>query len=561
MARNLWHSRFWLSAYELSAGHPWVGTVIGLGVVALLVPVLTLAGGYQGSLGPSIPLFFLVPMLLASTLGGRLAGVIVAVAAVAVWDWFFIPPLHTATIHYARDLLALIVFILDALLTGQLATVARRRAEDAIRRARTSEALYDLSMALIGSHELTSVLSTLTQRLRETFDLQACVILLRGPDETSWHNAAESGDIPEDLNIQRSRNVAGILAWVTSTGQPCGLGHRGDSSVHEGQTDPAYHTSRRAEFWPLRVGSRLVGVLELIHRPGTELDPQRDRLLTTLVNGAAIALEQERLFKEEQEAALARESDRLKSALLSSVSHDLRTPLAGIKAAASSLLQEDIQWSEEDRRAFAADIDAEADRLAKLVSNLLDLSRIEAGAIRPSREWEDVGELIERVVRRLGPRLPTHSIHVEIESGLPPARFDVIHIEQVLTNLIENAAKYSPDGSPVTVAARSVSIPDGAPELHISVTDRGPGIARDEQDRIFDKFYRIAGSSRRTSGTGMGLAIVKGLVQANGGHVIVESEVGHGSTFTVTLPLGEGRPTEENYLPGTRASELELPSS
>ncbi|MBV9281480.1 MAG: DUF4118 domain-containing protein, partial [Chloroflexi bacterium] len=437
MARSLPYDRLWLRAFDLAARHPWVGTASGLVLLGLLVPILTLAGGYKGAIGPSLPLFFLVPMLVASTLGGRIPGVAVAVAAVLVWDWFFIPPLYTVTIFYPRDVLALVVFLGDALLTGQLATVARQRAEDALQRARTSEALYELSMALIGSHDLTAILPSLTQRLRETFDLEASAILLRDAGGAPWKAAAVSGSIPNDLNVERSRDVAGILSWVGTTGQVCGLGHT-DGQMRQGE--PGRYdrrTARRAEFWPLRVGSRLVGVLELVYRRGAELDPQRDRLLTTLVNGAAIALEQERLFHEEQEAAVARESDRLKSALLSSVSHDLRTPLAGIKAAASSLLQTDVVWSEEDRRAFLQDIDAEADRLARLVSNLLDLSRIEAGAIAPNRDWEDVGELAERVVRRLQPRFPRHPIDVEIARRLPPIRLDTVHIEQVLTNLIE----------------------------------------------------------------------------------------------------------------------------
>lgn len=560
MARNPWHSRIWVTAYELSARHPWIGTAGGLVFVALLVPILTTAGGYKGALGPSIPLFFLVPMLIASTLGGRIAGVIVSVAAVAVWDWFFIPPLYTPTIYYPRDLLALIVFLFDALLTGQLATAARQRAEDAIQRARTTEALYDLSMTLIGSHDLSGVLPTLTQRLRETFDLQASAILLRDPKGSAWHTAAASGPVPDDLNIDRSRNIAGVLSWVGATGQMCGINDAAGQVGSDGHAGDKANPRKRAQFWPLRVGTRLVGVLELVYKPGTALDPERDRLLTTLVNGAAIALEQERLFHEEQEAALARESDRLKSALLSSVSHDLRTPLSGIKAAASSLLQDDVQWDEEDRRAFVADIDAEADRLARLVSNLLDLSRIEAGAIRPNKEWEDVGELIERVVRRLQARLSAHPITVEVAPGVPHACFDAVHIEQVLTNLIENAAKYSPDGSPVTVTAQTVPTPSGAPELHVSVTDRGPGISPTEQVKIFDKFYRIAGSGRRIGGTGMGLAIVKGLVEANGGQVLVESEPGHGSTFTVVLPLDEDHHGEEGDTEDARPTLLELPS-
>ena len=287
---------------------------------------------------------------------------------------------------------------------------------------------------------------------------------------------------------------------------------------------------------PLRVGSRSIGVLELVYKARVPRDREQERLLETFANGAALALEQERLAAEEQVAAVARESDRLKSALLSSVSHDLRTPLAGIKAAASSLLQHDVEWSAEDRDAFAADIDHEADRLTRLVSNLLDLSRIEAGALTADKDWEDVGELVERVARRQTPLLGDHSIVREVAPGLPPIRLDAVQMEQVVTNLLENAAKYSPTGTPITVVARRVQS-GGNPALAIAVTDQGVGIPRAEQGRVFDKFYRVAASARGTGGTGMGLAIVKGLVEANGGRVAVASTPGEGSTFTVTLPI------------------------
>jgi two-component system sensor histidine kinase KdpD len=285
------------------------------------------------------------------------------------------------------------------------------------------------------------------------------------------------------------------------------------------------------------VGVQAIGVLEVVPRVNQKPDPEREHLLATFANGAAIVLEQARLSREEHEAALARESDRLKSALLSSVSHDLRTPLAGIKAAASSLLQPDIAWSEEDRHAFLVDIDHEADRLTRLVSNLLDLSRIEAGAIKPDKDWEDVGELVDRVLRRMAPRLANHTVLRQVADGLPQVRLDAVQIEQVLTNLIENAAKYSPPDTPIAIQANVVHDPSHGHMVRIAVTDRGVGIPAAEQERIFDKFYRVTEGSRGVSGTGMGLAIVKGLVEAHGGLVCVESTPGAGSTFSVLLPV------------------------
>ena len=524
---------WWLRGYERATKTRWVGIAAGIGLVAILIPILLIAGGYKGNLGPSIPLIFLIPMLVASTLGGRWAGVIVSVVAVFCWDWFFIPPVHTMTVYYPRDLLALFIFLLVAVLTGQLATVVRQRAEDALQRARTTEALYDLSTALIGSHDLSTVLPVLARRLQATFDLQAAVILLPGHGAGAWEAAATTGRLPNELNVLASRNVAGMLAWIAKTGQMTGLGDPIGLADGFGPELSAPNL-RRAQFWPLKVGERMCGILELVFRPGTELDPERDRLLQTLVNGVALALEHERLFREEQEAAIARESDLLKSALLSSVSHDLRTPLAGIKAAATSLLQPDIEWSEADRIAFITDIDTEADRLARFVANLLDLSRIEAGALKPIKDWEDPGELVLGAVRRLHGQAGNHEIQTTVDENLPTVCVDPVHLEHAVTNLIENALKYSPAEEPVVVRVRRQDNAQGG--IEIAVSDNGPGIPAVEQDRIFDKFYRIAGTGRRTAGTGMGLSIVKGLVEANGGQIAVHSTGQHGSTFTIILP-------------------------
>jgi len=517
-------TRFWLRALDLGAGHPLLGLGVGLLMAAALVPILNLWQGSSGPLGPSIPLFFLVPVLLASSMGGELVGVLVALVAVFVWDWFFITPLYTVTIYYPRYVLALVVFFAVALLTGRLATAARQRTEEVIRRARSSEALYELSMALIARKDLPDILPDLTRRLRDTFDLEASAVLLPDGQTGAWRTSAAAGEMPSELRVEKSRSVAGVASWVNGQGQVCGL-----------DTDGSHAFS--SQFVPLRVGTRPVGVLQLVYRAGAQLDPERERLLTTFANGAAIALEQVRLSREEQAAALARESDRLKSALLSSVSHDLRSPLAGIKAAASSLLQEDVHWSEEDRRAFAVDIDAEADRLTHLVSNLLDLSRIEAGVLKPHKEWEDVTELIGRVLHRLERGLAGHPVMKDIPDTLPTAQLDAVEIEQVLTNLLENAAKYSPPSSSITITARALERQDGRGELQIRVADRGPGIATFEQAHVFDKFFRASSSAGRVTGTGMGLAIVKGFVEAHGGTVSVESAPGQGSTFTVILPL------------------------
>jgi len=535
------HAIHWRDAFDPLASHPRLGTLVGLALVAVLVPLLHIWHGAdpRGPLYLSTPLFFLVPVLLASVAGGRRVGVLVAVVAILVWDWFFIPPLYTVTIASPRDVLALLVFLAVALLVGQLSNLTRRRTEEALRRARSSDALYSLSLALIARRDPDDVLTALTGRLRATFDLEACAILLPGDRPNAWRVAAVAGHIPLDLSVEQSRNMAATASWVDTSGRASWVGQMAGTGLRDGRMASPHVRQARAQFLPLRVGTRSVGVLELVQRTDVGPNADREHLLETFANGAALALEQARLAREEQAAAVARETDRLRTALLSSVSHDLRTPLAGIKAAASSLLQTDVQWGEEDRRAFLADIDGEADRLTRLVSNLLDLSRIEAGAITADKEWEDVGELADRVIRRLEPQLIDHPIQRDIPADVPPVRLDAVQIEQVLTNLLENAAKYSPPGAPIAVGAGVERGADGSATVSIAVADHGAGIPRAEQSKIFDKFYRVAGTARRAAGTGMGLAIVKGLIEANGGRVAVASAPGEGATFTVVLPLEE----------------------
>jgi len=530
-----------LRRFDLLAPRPRLAAGAGVVLLGLLVPLLSALGGATGALGQSIPLLFLVPVLVASVAGSGAAGAAVACVAVVAWDWFFITPVHQVTIATVRDAVALLVFLLVALLVGQLATIVRRRTSEAERRANLSNALYDLSMALIARRTPLDQLSPLTERLSAAFDLEACAVLM--PDQWGhWHTISAAGRLPDELRVEQNRNVAAVALQAHEHGHECRLGAVDGTRPHRDRVLRPRAGHERARFIPLRMGDRRVGVLELLLRTAESLDVEREHLLATFANGAAIALEQERLAREEQAAAVARESDRLKSALLSSVSHDLRTPLAGIKAAASSLLEEDVQWSDDDRRAFAAEINSEADRLTRLVSNLLDLSRIEAGVLRPTKDWEDVAALMDRVVTRLRPRLAAHPITCSVDEDLPLVELDAVQMEQVLTNLIENAGKYSPAGSPIIVGAHLRVQDDLSRRLRLTVQDRGPGIPLAERDRIFDKFYRLSGTPKGVSGTGMGLAIVKGLVEAHGGRVWVESAPGTGSNFVVELPIGRQVP-------------------
>jgi two-component system, OmpR family, sensor histidine kinase KdpD len=262
----------------------------------------------------------------------------------------------------------------------------------------------------------------------------------------------------------------------------------------------------------------------------------RTAFFWTFLEQASSLIERARLRRENLRIAVLQRTDALRAALLSSVSHDLRTPLASIKAAASSLLQEDVQWDEETKRSFARSIEQEADRLNGLVSNLLDMSRIEDGALKPEKELYMLPELIQDVLDRLKPLLVDRDVRMQVPVDLPPIELDYMQIDQVLTNLIENAVRYTPKDSPIEVSARC----EGS-NIVISVADRGPGIPTGDLDRVFDKFYRVLDGKQpmgHPSGSGLGLAVCKGLVEAHGGRIWAELREGGGVIFSVLLPLG-----------------------
>ncbi|HKB46122.1 MAG TPA: ATP-binding protein, partial [Ktedonobacterales bacterium] len=305
-------------------------------------------------------------------------------------------------------------------------------------------------------------------------------------------------------------------------------------------------------FIPLRSRRHTVGVLgvagdealrRLVARVAgvADTDPQAE-LFAAFCGQIALALDRAALQQQAIHAEALRESDQLKNVLLGSVTHDLRTPLASIKAAVSSLLDETMTWSEADRRDFLESIDTSADRLNRLVGNLLDLSRLEAGVAVPQKEWYLIGDIIAAVLDQLDltGQLRGRPVEVDVPDDLPLVPMDHAQLEEVLTNLIENALKYSPATSPIHISARVTDVPH---ELQVSVADRGIGIPPGELDAIFGKFYRVQhvqlpwDKSRPPIGTGLGLAIVAGIVEAHGGRIWAESAPGEGSTFTFTLPI------------------------
>jgi two-component system, OmpR family, sensor histidine kinase KdpD len=289
---------------------------------------------------------------------------------------------------------------------------------------------------------------------------------------------------------------------------------------------------------PIKVGDRRIGELVLFHARNEGFDSIDDRLVSAAATQIGLAVDRERLHRESTESEILRRTDELRSALLNAVSHDLRTPLAAIMASAGSLRQEDVAWSDQDRRGFAEAIEEEAEHLNRLVGNLLDLSRIEGGSLKPDKSWHDLGALVDDVLDRLRPAVGRYRLRVSVPPDLPPLWLDAVEIGEALYNLVENAAKYSRPETDLAVEVRQDAI---AGTVEVSVSDRGPGIPPAELSHVFDPFHRAIDTARgpRPGGLGLGLAVVKGLVEAHGGRVWAENRAGGGARFTFTLPAAD----------------------
>lgn len=471
----------------------------------------------------NVGLLYLLFVVVIAARWGWGPGVFASVVANLLVNFFFVPPFHAFTVQAPANVLALLVFLGVAALTSAL--LARARAGEAAARRREGETaiLYELSRLIIVDLDLASILQAICARVEETFEAAYCAILL--PGDAGLAAAAASGEPRRETAYERS---AAAQAFASGEAVHLGeLGGRRPRIVGMAVRDrPA-----PVVYVPLRVAERTLGVLQAVgHLRALVWTADEERLLRAFADEAALALDRDRLIKESAQAEALQETDRLKSVLLAGVSHDLRTPLTSILAAASTLLQDDVDWDEATRRELLTSIEGQSLRLSRLVSNLLDLSRIEGGALRPEKERYDVGEMLEETIALAARMLSGHRLRLDVAADVGTAVFDYVQIGQVVTNLLENAAKFAPAGSQITVAARR-----HGDVAEISVSDEGPGIPAVDRDAIFAKFHRLARTAN-VPGTGIGLAISRGLVEANGGAIRVEDAPSGGARLVVTLP-------------------------
>jgi two-component system, OmpR family, sensor histidine kinase KdpD len=512
--------------------HRWRSWFVGYAAAILAVTVVSLFIGLilrEVNLA-NVSMLYLLAVMATAVGFGRGPAIFASVSAFLIFDWFFVEPFHVFTVSDPGEWVSLLFFLLTATVTGQLAAGQRQRAREAQQREREAVVLYDV-VRLLSEGDPEHVLQGVAERLRRELHVKGVGIELWEPGgATTWVTAGD----PAAMSGLRDAKATARVLQRGSTGS-------NDSHAEPGRWIRIVRPTRSptlrddVHLVPVRVSERRVGALLLV---GTSdrFDPSDDRLVSAAAAQIGVAHERARLRAEATEAEILRRTDQLRAALLNAVSHDLRTPLATIMASAGSLRQDDVAWSEEERQGFAQAIEEEADHLNHLVGNLLDLSRIEGGSLRPQKSWQDLATVIDDVVDRLRPVTRQHRLRVDVPDGLPPLWFDPVEVGEVVYNLVENAAKYSPPGTEIgLVAKREASV------VSVSIEDRGPGIPISAVPRLFDAFYRVLdGNGRpRPEGLGLGLAIVKGLVEAHGGRVWAENRAGGGTRFTFTLPLND----------------------
>jgi two-component system sensor histidine kinase KdpD len=422
-----------------------------------------------------------------------------------------VPAVGGFAVADTRFLLTFGVMLVVALTLGGLTTRVREQAQAARLRERRTSTLYSISRDLAGARLRPDLARVMLRHLHDLVGGRV-TLLLPGADGRLERVA----ELPAGGGSGGEKDL-GVARWVFEHGSPAGLGSA---------TLPA----AGALFLPMRTPERILGVVGLQTPDSATMDSAQRQLVDSVLDQTAVALERTELAEATRRAHLEVESERLRTALLSSLSHDLRTPLAGIEGAASTLLDEErTPLSPATRRDLAATIVGEAQRMTRLIGNLLDMVRVESGALAVQREWHVLEEIVGVALLRVEDRLAGRSVATRVPSTLPLVPVDDLLIEQVLINLLENAVRHTPPGSPIEVSAEA-----RLGEVVVSVADRGPGVPEEERERIFDKFHRAAGGS---GGIGLGLAICRGIVTAHGGRIWTEPRTGGGAVFSFTIPV------------------------
>jgi two-component system sensor histidine kinase KdpD len=493
-------------------------TGASLAIATLAIAVLEHSLGVENASSA-----YLVAVVLAALVVGTGGAIVVAVGAFLVYNFLFTEPRFTLVIHDPGVLLSVVLLLFVGVVVGRLAALQRERAEAARAREHEATALFRVSWALATRDAITPALVQIADALRTETGM-ARVWVAIGDDEATERVAADTGDgtppsPPSRLRVLGRTPIDEPARWVRV---------QRPGTTPGGTTPPAPLDAYRIRIEAS--GEPLGSIWALRERGMDEPDPVETRLLAAAADQVGQAITHDRAAERTRAADVARQSDALKSALLQSVSHDLRTPLATILAAAGSL-RPGGQLDDEARRASADAIEREVEYLDRLVANLLDLSRIEAGALQARRDVFELDDLLARAIARVRPGLGARTLEVDLTA--PPVEVDPVFLDQAFSNLLDNARKYTPDGATIRVTA---AVPGDA-RVRVTVEDDGRGVADDVLPHLFEKFYRAPGATAGSrSGTGIGLAVARGVLEATGGRVEARRSAMGGLAFDIDLP-------------------------
>ncbi len=466
--------------------------------------------------GPTnLAMVYLLGVVIVALRWGRGPSILAAFLGTAAFDFCFVPPRWKFSVDDAQYLLTFLAMLSIGFVISTLTARRQQQVESARRRERRTAALYSISRELAATPSREQIARIAERHVSEASDMRAMVLLpdAEGRLISSQTDAVAALDAHEEA----------VAKWVLEHGQTAG---RGTATLPGSQ----------GVYLPLSTSRGIAGVLGI--RPSESaqaIDIEQLHLLEAFAGLIALALERAALEAEADQIRLDIETERLRSSLLSAVSHDLRTPLSVITGASSTLLESAQTLDHDVRQELAASILSESERLNRLVANLLDMTRLQAGALEIRKQWQPVEEVIGASLGRLTRQLQGRAVATHVAAELPFAPFDDLLVQQVIVNLLENAARYTPEGTPIDISARQESH-----SIVIEVADRGPGLPPGDPNRLFEKFYRVA-DSRSHVGAGLGLAICRGIVQLHGGRIQAENRPGGGAVFRFTLPL-EGEP-------------------
>jgi two-component system sensor histidine kinase KdpD len=480
----------------------WVWSVLTVaactGIAALMLPYFELV---------DLVMIYLLGIVIIANRATMWPALFAALLSIAVFDFFFVPPPYTLAVNNIRHFVTFIVMFIVSLVISRLTIRVRQQAESARLRERGTAALYHLSRDLARERTAARLGEIAAKHMGEVFDGQVAVLM---PDDQNRLVLSAGGF----TTFQPDQQELGVAQWVFEHRQPAGIG-----------TDTL--PGAKALYLPLIASGGVVGVVGIQPRTATAFDPEEFHYLVTFANQTAMAIERAFLVEEAHQALLKAETESLRNTLLSSVSHDLRTPLSAITGAATTLLENDAAIDVTARLDLLQTIQEEAEHLNRIIRNVLDMTRLESGAIKINKEWQSLEEIVGVVLNRLGNRLQDHPLSVNLPGSLPLIPFDGLLIEQVLMNLFDNAVKYTPKGTPLELSAS-----ESFYTVTVELADKGPGILPGDEERIFEKFVRGRGVA---GGVGLGLAICRTIINAHGGKIWAENRPGGGAVFRFTL--------------------------